>query len=244
MAPKGILLYFIKDVKPVQDRMEKRMETKKIEYCYTWKGLDSWKYKTYGDAIEEVNKKGLKGVFPVGFEYEKEAEAFCKGEMDKYIRDKYKPLETVLDAVIYTDGSYDRDNHIASYGLIIFFRGETAPYIESGTIEDVDDVKYKIARYDEYGNEMEVGDNIKEIARDKKGSDKNEEKGFVFKSESIAGEFSGAMRALEICCQKRKLKKLLIVYDCENVKKEYDNRERPGMLKDMQPLHIKNFYRI
>ncbi len=116
---------------------------------YTWKDLDKL-YESYEDAKIAANKKGLKDVFPLGFESMEEAEAFRKGELDKCIReDKYKPFETAqYDAVIYTDGSFDRVNKIASYGLIIFFRDETEPYVESGILEDVDVVKYKIVRYD------------------------------------------------------------------------------------------------
>lgn len=195
---------------------------------YTWKNLDKL-YESYEDAKTAANKKGLKDVFPPRFKSMEEAEAFRKGELDKYIReDKYKPFEAAqYDAVIYTDGSFDRVNKIAAYGLIIFFSDETGPWIESGILEDVDAVKYKIVKYDEYGDEIKDGDNIKEIVRDNKENDKTKEKGFVSKSESITAEFSGAMRSLEICCQKRGLKKLLIIYDCENVKTEYDNREMP-----------------
>lgn len=190
------------------------MKTNKIEYYYTWKGMDSWNYREESKA----RKNAPKGAYPVGFEYEKEAEAFCKGGLDQYIRDNCRSFETAVDAVIYTDGSFDEKNRIASYGLIIFFRGEKEPHIESGTIENVDAVRYKIVIYDESGNEVEDGENIKEVVEGYKD--------FV-SSQNVAGELFGAMRALEICCQKRKLKKVLMVYDCELIKTIYDDRKKP-----------------
>lgn len=213
---------------------------------YTWKDLDKL-YESYEDAIIAVNKKGLKDVFPPGFESIEEAEAFRKGELDQYIRERYKPFAAAqYDAVIYTDGSFDRANKIAAYGLIIFFRGETEPWIESGTLKDVDVVKYEITRYDESGHEMKDGDNIKEIVSNHEDGSKREEKGFVSKSESITAEFSGAMRSLEICCQKCQkegLKKILIIYDCENVKVEYDNREMPDTDTGCVAAAYRNFLR-
>lgn len=209
----------------------KKTKTEKIEYYYTWKGIDST-YKSSRAAQNTINEKGLKQIWPVGFEYEKEAEAFCKGELDKYIQDNYKAFEaTQYDAVIYTDGSHTKNNKMVSYGLIIFFRDETDPYIESGTLEDVDVVKYKNVRYDRYGNEMKDGDNIKEIAGINEKGNKKAEKGFVAASRNMAAEFFGAMRALEICCQKRELKKLLIIYDCEDIKAGYEDRDNIGNAK-------------
>lgn len=207
---------------------------------YTWKDLDKL-YERYEDAKNAANKKGLKDVYPPGFESMEEAEAFRRGELDKYIReDKYKPFEAAqYDAIIYTDGSFDSVNNIAAYGLIIFFRDEAEPWIESGQLKDVDAVKYKIVRYDGCGNEMKDDDNIKEIVRDNEDGGKTEAKGFVSTSESITAEFSGAMRALEICCHKSGVKKLLIIYDCENVKTEYENREMP----DSDDGHIAAAYR-
>lgn len=195
---------------------------------YTWKDLDKV-YEDYKEAKIAANKKGLKDSFPPGFECMEEAEAYRKGELDQYIREvKYRPFEAAqYDAVIYTDGSFDEANNIAAYGLIIFFRDETEPYVESGILQDVDNMKYKIVRYDECGDEIKDDDSIKEIVRDNEAGGKKEENGFVSKSQSITAEFSGAMRSLEICCQKKGLKKLLIVYDCENIKTGYDNREMP-----------------
>lgn len=216
------------------------METKEIEYYYTWKGLDSWKYRTYKEALAEVNKKRMRNVFPAGFEYEEEARAFCEGELDKYVRDNCRPFETEAEAVIYTDGSYGKDENIASYGLIIFFRDETEPYIESGIIEDIkgtDDVTYKIVRYDGTGNEIKDSDSIRKIVRDHKDDGK---KGFVSKSQSAAGELSGVMRGLEICCKKRKLKNILIIYDSAFVEAVYNSRKRPGLPEGYAAVAYKN----
>lgn len=193
------------------------METKKTKY-YTWKGLEKL-HSTYGEAQKEVNEKELKNVFPTGFEYKEEAEAFRKGELDEYIQKKYKQFDAAqYDAVVYTDGSYDTATKIASYGLIIFFREEADPFIESGTLEDVEDQKYKIVRYDENGKQKGQPEYCPFKSKPQKS-------GYISVAGSVAGEFLGAKRSLEICCKEKGLKKILIIYDNENVEHEYELKD-------------------
>lgn len=210
----------------------KTQNEEKIKKYYTWEGLEDL-YDTQADAQKEVEKKKKEGVlklideheriFAVGFEHKEEAEKFREGKWDEYIQKNYKQLEaTEYDAVIYTDGSYQIKNDtygIASYGLIIFLRGENEPHIESGTIEDVKEEEYQIVRYDEAGNKFfEKDENSKD------GVD-GENRCYVAAGNSAVGELFGAMRSLEICCKDRRLKKIQLIYDRDGIKQGYDNRK-------------------
>lgn len=196
------------------------MGTEKIKKYYTWKGLKQL-YDTEAEARKEVNELQKKGVLPanvfaVGFEYKEEAEAFRKGVLDEYIQENYKKFDAAeYDAVVYTDGSFDAATKIASYGLIIFFRDETDPFLESGTLEDAADGTYKAVRYDEDGKEKTPEEPYP--CKSKPGKS-----GYISAGYSATGEFLGAKRSLEICCNERGLKKILIIYDNENVKHEYE----------------------
>lgn len=89
--------------------------------------------------------------------------------------------------------------------------------MESCTIQDAEGGKqYKIVRYDSDGEEKET----KEYpfkSRFGKG-------GLVSGSHVTVGELFGVMRALEICCKDRRLKKLLLIYDRDGIGQGYDNR--------------------
>lgn len=198
-------------------------KTEKIKKYYTWNGLKQL-YDTEAEARKEVNELKKKGVLPAyvfaaGFEYMEEAEAFRKGVLDEYIQENYKQFDAAqYDAVVYTDGSFDTATKIASYGLIIFFKGEMDPFIESGTLEDVVDGKYKVVRYDEDGKRKEPEEPYPCISKPGKS-------GYISAGYSAPGEFLGAKRSLEICCKERGLKKILIVYDNINVEHEYELRD-------------------
>lgn len=199
------------------------MSTEKMKKYYTWKGLKQL-YANEAEAREEVNELKKNGVltaniFAAGFEHKEEAEAFRKGVLDEYIQENYKQSDVAqYDAVVYTDGSFDTAAKIASYGLIIFFRGEMAPLIESGTLEDMADGKYKVVRYDEDGKEKKSEEPYSYKSKPGKS-------GYISESYSAAGEFLGAKRSLEICCKERGLKKVLIIYDNINVMHEYELKD-------------------
>lgn len=187
---------------------------------YTWKGLDKC-YESQEEAQKALNAKGEKNAWAVGFEHKEEAEAFRSKELEQYIRDKHKPIDAAqYDAVIYADGSWGNQK-LAAYGLIIFFKDETEPYIESGTLEDVDAAEYTVTRYDASGNETKESRKNEGIPE---AGDQETGKGFASSSNQVAGEIFGVMRALEICCKQRKLKKLAVIYDCEVIEKGYHNR--------------------
>lgn len=196
-------------------------KTERIKKYYTWKGNAALaEYHDYKEAQAAAKKMGQKNVDPPGFVYKEEAEAFSKEKWDEYIEKHYKPFDAAkYDAVIYTDGSFtSKDNTIASYGLIIFFKDENKPYIESCTIQDVDGgKKYKIVRYD--------GDGEKEEPEEYPFKSRFGKSGLVSGSHVTAGELFGAMRSLEICCKDRRLKKILLIYDRDGIKQGYDNRK-------------------
>lgn len=196
------------------------METKKTKKYYTWKGnVGLAEYHDYKEAQAAAQKMGLKKADPPGFVYKEEAEAFSKEKWDEYIEKHYKPFDAAkYDAVIYTDGSFSsKDKTMASYGLLIFFRDENRPYIESCTIQDVEDgKKYKIVRYDNEGDVKEA-EEFPFNSRDGKS-------GLVSGAHVTVGELFGAMRALEVCCKERKLKKILLIYDREGIRQGYENR--------------------
>lgn len=198
-------------------------KTVKIKKYYTWKGLKQL-YDTEAEAREEVNELKKKGVLPTnvfaaGFEHREEAEAFRKGVLDEYIQENYKQFDAAqYDAVVYTDGSFDTAAKIASYGLIIFFRGETSPLIESGILEDVEDGKYKVVRYDKDGKGKKTEESYS--CKSKPGKS-----GYISEGYSATGEFLGAKRSLEICCKERGIKKVLIIYDNINVEHEYELKD-------------------
>lgn len=216
------------------------MKTRKKEDAkkyYTWKGLNQL-YDTYADAQEEINEWKKKGVLPAnvyaaGFEYREEAEAFRKGGLDEYIKENYRQFEAAqYDAVVYTDGSFDSVTKIASYGLIIFFRDEADYFMESGILEDVADGLYEAVRCDEGGMD-------KKTEKPYPCKCKPGKSGYISESYSAAGEFLGAKRSLEICCKERGLKKILIVYDNENVAYEYELKDR----KDKEDGGVEGEYR-
>ena len=208
------------------ERRKYRMGTQKTEKYYTWKGLKQL-YDTEAETRGEINELKKKGVlsehvYAVGFEHKEEAEAFRKGVLDEYIQENYGQFDAAqYDAVVYTDGSFDAATKIGSYGLIIFFRDETDPFIESGTLEDVADGKYKVVRYDEDGK----GKEPEEPYSCKSKPGKN---GYIAAGYSASGEFLGAKRSLEICCKERGLKKILIIYDNVNVEHEYELKDSKG----------------
>lgn len=195
-------------------------KTEKIKKYYTWKGNeDLVVYHDYGEAREAAKKMGQKNVDPLGFVHEEEAEAFSKGKWDEYIEKHYEPFNAEkYDAVVYTDGSFtSKDKTLTSYGLIIFFKDEEKPYIESCTIQDVEDgKKYKIVRYD--------GDGEKNEQEEYPFKSRFGQSGFVSESQGAVGELFGAMRSLEICCEDRKLKSILLIYDRDGIRQGYDNR--------------------
>jgi len=140
--------------------------------------------------------------------------------LDHYRQENCKQFEAArYDAVVYTDGSFDANTGAASYGLIIFFRDEAEPLIESGTLEDVADGNYKAVRYGKDGKQKEPEELYPCIRK----SGKN---GYISASYSVASEFLGAKRSLEICCKEKGLKKILIIYDNENVAHEYELKDK------------------
>lgn len=201
-------------------------KAEKIKKYYTWNGLRQL-YDTEAEARKEVNELKKKGILPAhvyaaGFEYEEEAEAFRQGLLDEYIQEHYRKFDAAqYDAVVYTDGSFDTTTKIASYGLIIFFRGEKDPFVESGTLEDVADGKYKAVRYDEDGKEKKAEEAYPCKSKSRKS-------GYISAAYSAPGEFLGAKRSLEICCKERGLKKILVVYDNVNVAHEYEIKDSKG----------------
>lgn len=196
------------------------MGTQKTKKYYTWKGNVSFiEYHDYKEARTAAQKMEQKNVDPPGFIYKEEAEAFSKEKWDEYIKKHYKPFDaSKYDAVIYTDGSFSsKDTTLVSYGLIIFFKDENKPYIESCTIQDVEGgKKYKIVRYD--------GDGEKKEPEEYPFKSRFEKSGFVFGAHVTVGELFGAMRSLEICCKDKRLKKILLIYDRDGIKQGYDNR--------------------
>ncbi len=197
--------------------IQKKAEVKKY---YTWKGnVGFTEYHDYKEAQAAAQKMGQKQADPPGFVYREEAEAFSKEKWDEYIELHYTPFDAAkYDAVIYTDGSLSsKDTSLTSYGLIIFFKDENKPYMESCTIQDAEGGKqYKIVRYDSDGEEKET----KEYPfKSRFGKD-----GLVSGSHVTVGELFGVMRTLEICCKDRRLKKLLLVYDRDGIAQGYDNR--------------------
>ncbi len=196
-------------------------KTEKVKKYYTWKGnVALAEYHDYKEAQAAAKKMGQKNADPPGFVYKEEAEAFSKEMWDEYIEKHYRPFDAEkYDAVIYTDGSFtSKDNTIASYGLIIFFKDENKPYIESCTIQDVEDgKKYKIVRYDCDGEKKE--------SEEYPFKSRFGKSGLVSGSHVTVGELFGAMRSLEICCKDRRLKKILLTYDRDGIKQGYDNRK-------------------
>lgn len=199
---------------------QKTGETEKIKKYYTWRGnVDLVEYHDYKEAKDAAKKMG-QNVDPPGFVYKEEAEAFSKEKWDGYIEKHYKPFDAAkYDAVIYTDGSYSsKDKTMTSYGLIIFFKDENKPYIESCAIQDVEGgKKYKIVRYD--------GEGAKKESEEYSFKSRSGEGGLVSGSHGAVGELFGAMRSLEICCKDRRLKKILLIYDRDGIKQGYDNRK-------------------
>lgn len=196
---------------------KKKEKTKKY---YTWNGNDAFVvYHDYFEARDAAKEMG-QVVDPPGFIYEEEAEAFSKGTWGEYIEKHYQPFDAAkYDAVIYTDGSYTpNDSTTASYGLMIFFRDEEKPYIESCVIQDVaEGKKYKIVRYDGDGEKTEQKEYPFESRAGKSG--------FVSGSHVTVGELFGAMRSLEICCKDRGLKKILLIYDRDGIRQGYEKRD-------------------
>lgn len=198
---------------------QKQEEAKKY---YTWKGLNQL-YDTEAEArkeVDELKKKGIlsANVYAAGFEQKEEAEAFRKGVLDEYIQENYRRFDAAqYDAIVYTDGSFDTTTKIASYGLIIFFKDKTDPFIESGILEDVTNGTYKVVRYDEDGKEK--------IVETYPCKSKSGEGDYISSGYSATGEFLGAKRSLEICCKERGLKKVLIIYDNINVEHEYELKD-------------------
>lgn len=191
-----------------------------IEKYYTWKGnVDFAEYRNYREAQAAAQKMGIKKADPPGFVYREEAEAFSKDKWDEYIKEHYTPFDAAeYDAVVYTDGSFSsKDTSLTSYGLIIFFKGEKEPYIESCTIQDIEGgEKYKIVRYDGTGEVKE-----EEVCPFNSRYGKS---GLVSGSHETVGELFGAMRALEICCKDRKLKKIVLIYDRKGIRQGYYKR--------------------
>lgn len=200
----------------------------KAKTYYTWKGLGQL-YDTQDEAQKEVTELQRKGVLPervfaAGFESREEAETFRKGAWDEYIRENYRQFDAAqYDAVVYTDGSCVEASKIASYGLIIFFRNENKPHIESGIIQDVEGgKKCKIVRYD--------GDGEKKEEKEYPFESRCGESGLVSGSHDAVSELLAVMRSLEICCKDRRLKKLLLVYDREGIKLGYGYSKRKRQL--------------
>lgn len=193
----------------------------KEELYYTWKGnVDFVAYHDYKTAQDAAKEMGQKNADPPGFAYKEEAEAFSKGKWDEYIKKQYKQFDAAqYDAVAYTDGSFSsKDETTASYGLIIFFKDEDKPCIESGIIEDMaGGEKYKIVRYDSNGEKKE-----EKVCPFKSRGEKRD---LVSGSQSTVGELIGTMRSIEICCKEKELKKILLIYDREGIKQGYDDRK-------------------
>lgn len=191
----------------------------KINKYYTWKGNDPFAvYHEYRDALTAAQKKG-QHVDPPGFVHKEEAEAFSKGKWEEYIEKHYRPFDAAkYDAVVYTDGSFTpNDSTTASYGLIIFFKDEEKPYVESCVIQDlVEEKTYRIVRYDGDGKKEEPAEYPFE-SRFGKG-------GLVSGSHVTVGELFGAMRSLEICCKEKGLKKILLIYDRDGIRQGYEKR--------------------
>lgn len=179
---------------------------------YTLKGFDKC-YTVYGDAQNEANRLNRKGEIPLGFESDEEAEAYRTGQWDSYFKNTFRPFETDADAVVYADGSIDERTGKGGYGIVIFFRnGEVL--CESALLEDVAPETYKVTRYDRNG-EINGEPVIRHYVDLFKGEEVEDKKhSFVQASHQDGGESEGARRALEICCEERNLKKIVLIYDC------------------------------
>ena len=212
-------------------------KTEEIKKYYTWKGNDGLvEYHDYKEAQAAAKKMGQKNADPPGFVHKEEAEAFSKGKWDEYIEKHYKPFDVANHyAVVYTDGSFtQKDKTLTSYGLIIFFKDEDKPYIESCTIQDVEGgKKYKIVRYD--------GDGEKNEQEEYPFKSRFGQSGFVSESQGAVGELFGAMRSLKICCEDRRLKSILLIYDRDGIKQGYDNRKDLNTVKGDAAYQYREF---
>ena len=193
---------------------------------YTLKGFDRL-YEDYAGAQKEANRRKDRAI-PLGFESEDEAEAFREGRWENYLSDICQPFETDADAVVYADGSWDKDERYGAYGVIIFFRnGEI--FCESAVLRDVEPGIYRVQRYNARGEKDGAVQDF-HYTDLYKGMEVEEKKhGFIRASHQIGGECAGVMRALEICCKEKKIKKIVLAYDCDTVKlcyeKGIDNKE-------------------
>lgn len=186
------------------------MENSNKKY-FTLEGLDAL-YENYTEAIQEANRKGYKNKYPLGFESKEEAELLRTGHWNENFLKEFKPFDTEAEAIIYADGSFDSKKQYATYGLIIFFKsGEV--YCESAKLQDDDHLKkYIIHRFDQDSNELQF-----EYGEENRNND------IIKSARQYAGECAGVMRGLDICCNMRKLKRIVVVYDCESTQQGYDN---------------------
>lgn len=183
----------------------------KAKKYYTWLGLEGI-YTDYNSANQEVVKKGMKNIYPVAFSTEEDADAFRKGMWNEYLKEHYARFFTDADAVIYADGSNDK-NLLGGYGIIIFFKtGEV--FCESAQLRDLEDGKMSSKRYGINGELTEEKTIVYHSLEDAK-------KGFVASGWNEAGEFEGARRALEICFEGKKIKKAVLVYDSKTIEERY-----------------------
>lgn len=186
---------------------------------YVLKGFDR-AYTNFAEAQNEANRMKMREI-PLGFESEEEAEAFRLGQWMEYFEKTFQPFETDADAVVYADGSWDKDEKYGAYGVVIFFKdGEI--FCESATLRDVEPGRYEITRFDARGEQD--GETVYRSYVDVyKGMNVEEKKhNFVSASHQDGGECESVMRALEICCKEKNLKKIVLVYDCEFVKLRYE----------------------
>ena len=195
---------------------------------YTWPGLEGV-YTDYNSANQEVSKKGMKNIYPVAFSTEEDANAFREGMWDEYLKEHYTRFATDADAVIYADGSNDK-NVLGGYGIIIFFKtGEI--FCESAVLSDLEDGKFSSKRYGMNGELTE--EKVVEY-----NSLKGAKAGFVASGWNEAGEFEGARRALEICFFEKNAKKAVLVYDSKTIEESYRLGKNSNSTKIENPAYF------
>ncbi len=206
---------------------------------YTLEGFNQT-YTTYAQAQNEANRLNRKGEIPLGFESDEEAEAYRKGEWETYFKNTYKPFETDADAVVYADGSWDTITGKGAYGIVIFFRnGEV--FCESALLEDDVPERYCVTRYNRHG-EQDGQPVYRSYVDLFKGKDVEEKAhSFVRASRQDGGECESVMRALEICCKEKGLKKIVLAYDCDFVKLRYSKGRKDA--RPMCLMHMEYFVR-
>lgn len=165
------------------------------------------------------------------------------------------PVPDNLDAVIYVDGSIQEkkdeiDLYNSSYGILLFSRNGI--YVESTLVYDPEN-----QNEDSFIDENGCGTFIQERSFYRDGhfvkQSKNEVRFEVTNKKSLRGygmfhsslsqgaEFVGASRAIDICI-KSNFKKVLIVYDSENIVLSYNkcNAKSGSSSSDFFKMKVRN----